>query len=165
VLAVATGCISTGAARRSIDTSVIMVMGAALGLAQAVEQSGLSDVVAVSIQGASASVGPLGVLIIVYMAGMVLTEIVTNVAAAALLFPVALGAATALGVDSRPFILATSISAAMSLATPLGYQTNMMVYGPGGYRFTDFLRMGLPLQLGCGAVAITTISLLYDVSF
>jgi len=93
----------------------------------------------------------------------VLTEMVTNTAAAALLFPLALAVAHAQGLDPRPFAIATSVAASISLATPLGYQTNMMVYGPGGYRFLDFVRMGLPLQLVCGVVALTAIALLYGV--
>ncbi|MCA9559841.1 MAG: anion permease, partial [Myxococcales bacterium] len=92
---------------------------------------------------------------------MVLTELITNTAAAALLFPIALAAAEAAQVDPRPFAVATSVAASISLATPLGYQTNMMVYGPGGYRFVDFVRMGVPLQIVCGVIAVTALTIVY----
>ena len=76
-----------------------------------------------------------------------LTEIVTNNAAAALIFPVAIALAKSLGVDYMPFVIAIMVGASASFATPIGYQTNLMVYGPGGYRFTDFLRVGIPINL------------------
>ncbi|MEE2787863.1 MAG: SLC13 family permease [Myxococcota bacterium] len=159
--AIVSGCISVGAARRSVDTSVLVVMGAALGLATAFESSGLSSQVGAGLMAIAGPLGPWGLLVAIYITGLVLTELITNTAAAALLFPVALALAQAMGHDPRPFVLATSISAAVSLATPLGYQTNMMVYGPGGYRFVDFLKMGLPVQLVCGAVGILAIGVLY----
>lgn len=107
------------------------------------------------------SLGPVALLAMIYATGMLLTELITNTAAAALLLPIALAVAAQAGVDPRPFVLATSISASISLATPLGYQTNMMVYGPGGYRFVDFVKMGVPVQLACGAAAVTALALLY----
>ena len=163
LLVVLSGCISVGAARRSIDAPVLVVIGAALGIAVAFEKSGVADLVSAVIAGAAPVVGPIGLLALIYVLGMVLTEFLTNTAAAALLFPIALSAAVSIGADPRPFVLATSISAAVSLATPLGYQTNMMVYGPGGYSFKDFLRLGVPLQLVCGVVAVTALAFLYDV--
>ena len=164
VLAVLTGCISVGAARRSIDPSVLIVIAAALGIATAFEKSGVAGTFSAFLVSAGPVVGPVGLLALVYVLGMLLTEVLTNTAAAALLFPIAVAAAQAIGVDPRPFVLATSISAAVSLATPLGYQTNMMVYGPGGYRFSDFLRMGIPLQLACGFVTVTMLAFLYDLT-
>ena len=94
---------------------------------------------------------------------LVLTELVTNNAAAALMFPIALVAASAVEADPRPFAIAVAIAASLSLATPLGYQTNLMVYGPGGYRFSDFLRMGVPLQLLLGVLAVALIAVLWSV--
>ncbi len=161
MLMIATGCLSTGQARRSIDLSVLMVIGAALGIARAFEKTGLADALADQVLVVAPYVGSVGTLVVVYIVGMLLTEVVTNTAAAALLLPVALAVAANQGLDPRAFALATTIAASLSLATPLGYQTNMMVYGPGGYRFTDFLRMGVPIQLVLGAVAVAVLSLRY----
>lgn len=160
---VVAGCVSFGAARRAVDISVLVVIAAALGLARAIDDTGLAALIAGQIHTLAADVGPLGLLIMIYVAGMCLTELITNTAAAALLLPIVLAITAAEGIDPRPYVLATSIAASLSLATPLGYQTNMMVYGPGGYRFTDFLRMGLPVQLVCGVVAIIALAALYGV--
>ena len=163
MLVIAAGCLSSGAARRALDLSVLVVIAAALGLARALEQTGAAAALARVLTTVALDLGPLGMLATIYVCGMVLTELITNTAAAALLFPIALAMADAAGIDPRPFALATAVSCSLSLATPLGYQTNMMVYGPGGYRFADFLRMGLPLQLVCGVVAVTALHLLYGV--
>lgn len=159
--AVLAGCLSFGSARRSIDISVLVVVAAALGLGRAVERTGVAAAIADQVALVGGSLSPVLLLALIYVAGMVLTELITNTAAAALLLPIALAVAGDAGLDPRPFVLATSIAASLSLATPLGYQTNMMVYGPGGYRFADFLRMGLPVQLVCGAVAVGMLALLY----
>ena len=103
--------------------------------------------------------GPLAVLAAILLVTNLMTELVTNKAAAALFFPIALAAARQLEVDPRPFMLAVSLAAAASFATPLGYQTNLIVYGPGGYRFTDFVRVGLPMNLL--AVAVATFAIGY----
>lgn len=161
MLMVATRCLSAGQARRSIDLSVLIVIGAALGIARAFEKTGLASALADQVLVVAPYLGAVGTLAVVYVVGMLLTEVVTNTAAAALLFPVALAVAANQGLEPRAFVLATSIAASLSLATPLGYQTNMMVYGPGGYRFTDFVRMGVPIQLVLGAVAVALLSLRY----
>ncbi|MCB9529550.1 MAG: SLC13 family permease [Myxococcales bacterium] len=161
VLAVVTGCLSFGAARRAVDISVLIVVAAALGLARAVEDTGIAAAIAAELAAIGLSLGPVALLAMIYATGMLLTELITNTAAAALLLPIAIAVAAQAGVDPRPFVLATSISASISLATPLGYQTNMMVYGPGGYRFVDFVKMGVPVQLACGVAAVTALALLY----
>ncbi|MDX1646300.1 MAG: anion permease, partial [Longimicrobiales bacterium] len=84
-----------------------------------------------------------------------------NNAAVALLFPVAISVAGSLEVDPRPFVIAVTVAASMSFATPLGYQTNLMVYGPGGYRFTDFVKVGVPLQIMVGGLAVLLIPVLW----
>ena len=93
---------------------------------------------------------------------MFTTELLSNNAAAVLVFPIALSAAAALGVDPRPFIMATTFAASASFSTPIGYQTNTLVYGAGGYRFVDFLRVGLPLNLTFGAIAVVVIPLIWS---
>ena len=164
VLAVVCGCTSFGAARRSIDLSVLIVIAAAIGIARAFEVTGVADAAATLIGELGLQLGGIGLLACVYLVGMVLTEVLTNTAAAALLLPIALALAAQAGLDPRPFVLATSISAAVSLATPLGYQTNMMVYGPGGYRFVDFVKMGVPIQLVCGVVAVAMLAWTYGMA-
>lgn len=161
MIAVIGGCLTFGSARRAIDISVLVVVAAALGLGRAVEHTGVAATIAHAVTGLAGDLGPVLLLALVYATGMLLTELITNTAAAALLLPIALAVAGDAGLDPRPFVLATSISASLSLATPLGYQTNMMVYGPGGYRFVDFLKMGAPVQLACGVVAVTALKLWY----
>jgi di/tricarboxylate transporter len=156
--AIALGCLSPGDARRSVDASVLIVIAASLGIARALEQSGAAAAIAGLVVAAGVGLGPLGVLAGVYLVTMLLTELITNNAAAALVFPVATAVAAELGLDPRPFAVAVAVAASLSLATPLGYQTNLMVYGPGGYRFTDFMRLGVPLQLSLAVIALVVIS-------
>ena len=99
--------------------------------------------------------GPIGAVSAIYFMTMVLTSLITNTAAAALMVPIALSMAETVGVDnSRGFIFAVAFGASACFATPLGYQTNLMVYGPGGYRFTDFLRLGLPMHVVTAVMAL-----------
>lgn len=159
--AVAIGCLSPGDARRSIDASVLIVIASSLGIARALEVSGAADAIAHLVALTSQDLGPLGALVVVYLVTMLLTEFVTNNAAAALIFPIAIATATEIGADPRGFAVAVAVAASLSLATPLGYQTNLMVYGPGGYRYTDFLRLGVPLQILLGAVAVVVIVVIW----
>ncbi len=154
-LMVALRCVPIGSARGAVDWSVLVVIAAALGFGKAIEKSGLANDLADFIVEAGKTVGgPVGVLIGVYLLTNVLTELVSHIGAAAIVFPVALAVADALGVDARPFAVTIAIAASASFATPIGYQTNLMVYGPGGYRFADFLRIGLPMNLLVMIVAI-----------
>lgn len=152
---VLTGCLSGPSARRSIELPVLVAIAAAFGLGEAIRASGLDRWLAEVLVGFGAS-DPWTALVAMYIATAILTELVTNNAAAALMFPFGLSLAARLDVSPMPFCVAVMFAASASFATPIGYQTNLMVYGPGGYRFTDFLRVGLPLQIAC---AITTCSL------
>ena len=105
----------------------------------------------------SSSFGPIASLAVIYFVTLLLTEAVTNTAAAALMFPIAVATAQQLGIDSRGFIMAICVAASCGFATPVGYQTHLIVYGPGGYQFTDFVRVGVPLDLLCGVVAVLVI--------
>ena len=98
--------------------------------------------------------GTYAVLAGTYVATRIVTELVTTRAAAVLMFPLAVSTAMALGVDARPFVMATTFAAAASFVTPTAYTTNMLVYGPGGYRFTDFIKVGLPLDVVLTVMAI-----------
>jgi di/tricarboxylate transporter len=143
-------CVPIGSARQAVDWQVLVVIAAALGFGAAITQSGLADTLAGWLVSAGhALAGKLGVLIGIYLLTSLLTELISNVGAAAITFPIALAAAHSLGpdVDPRPFAVAIAVAASASFATPIGYQTNLMVYGPGGYRFADFLRAGVPMNL------------------
>lgn len=145
VLLVAVGVMTPLEARRSVDIEVIVVIASAFGVAAAMETSGLAVLVADGLVSVFDSLGPRGVLLGVVVATIVLTEMITNNAAALLMFPIAVATAGAGGLDPRGAAIAVAVSASASFLTPIGYQTNMMVYGPGGYRFTDYARLGLPL--------------------
>ncbi len=151
---IALGCCSLNQARQSIDWSLLVVIAAALGIGKAIELSGLADVVASQIIGLAGG-HPWWVLAAVYLVTMVFTELITNNAAAVLVYPIAMAASRSLNADAMPFVIAIAIGASAGFATPFGYQTNLMVYGPGGYRFTDYLRVGIPLDLLFMAVTVT----------
>jgi di/tricarboxylate transporter len=153
-------CVSGPIARRSIDWQVLTVIGASLGVGKAMEVSGAAQVVVDAFLGL-ANGNPWLALVIVYGVTMVFTELMTNNAAAALVFPVAMSTAQTLGVSHLPFIYAIMIAASCGFATPIGYQTNLMVFGPGGYRFRDFLVFGGTLNLVVWAVAVAFIPLIY----
>jgi di/tricarboxylate transporter len=147
-LMVATRCVSLGNARRSVDWQVLVVIFAALGFGTAIDRSTLASGAAHLVVDAAQSIGgQVAVFIAVYVLTSLLTEIISNIGAAAIVFPIAIAVADTLGVDARPFCVVIAIAASASFATPIGYQTNLMVYGPGGYRFSDFLRVGVPMNL------------------
>jgi di/tricarboxylate transporter len=136
--------LSPDEARRAVDLEVIGVIASAFGLAAAVETSGLAEAVATGLVTAFQPLGPTGVLLGLVLTTVVLTELITNNAAALLMFPIAVAAAGAEGLDPRGAAIAVAVAASASFLTPIGYQTNTMVYGPGGYRFSDYVRLGAP---------------------
>lgn len=133
-------------ARKSVDWVVLVTIAGSLGLGKAMEVSGAAGQIAQGITGFAGS-SPWLTLAAVYLMTMILTELVTNNAAAVLMFFVAESAATKLGVDFKPFAITVMMAASASFSTPLGYQTNLMVLSPGGYKYTDYLRVGLPLNV------------------
>ena len=157
---IAFGCCSPNQALRSIDWSVLMVIAAALALGQALDSTGAAEAIATRVI-ALAGNNPLWVLAAIYAVTTVLTEIITNNAAAALVFPIALSLANQLGVSSLPFVISIMVAASASFATPIGYQTNLMVCGPGGYKFSDFMRVGIPLNILYGVMTVAIAPLLY----
>ena len=151
---VVSGCLRGNALRRAVDLPVLIVIGAALGIGKAVETTGLAAVAATGIE-AVAVFGPVVTLLVVYGIANGLAELITNKASAVLMLPVALAVAADLGVDWVPFAVAVTVGSAASFLTPIGYQTNLMVLAPGGYRYTDFTRAGLPVSLIVCVVTIT----------
>jgi len=148
-------CLSISEARESIDWQVLIVIAAALGIGNAMDVTGVASQAAGSIIGFAES-HPYIALAAVYVVTWLLTETITNNAAAVLMFPFAISISATLGTDYMPFVMTIMFAASASFATPIGYQTNLMVYGAGGYKFSDFLRIGLPLNL---IVAVITILL------
>ena len=161
IILVLTRTANTGEVRRTIDWRVLIIIAMSLGIANAVKQSGLADVLAHIIVRIGDHFGVLGVLTSIYFFTSIYTVVITNNAAAAMLFPIAVSAASAINSDQRGFAIAIMIAASASFATPISYQTNLMVYGPGGYRFRDYLMIGAPLQLGMGVIAIALIYYFY----
>ena len=151
---VVTGCLRGPALRRAVDVPVLIVIGAALGIGQAVEVTGLAALAARGIE-AVAPLGAVATLLVVYLVANVLAELVTNKASAVLMLPVALAVAADLGVDWVPFAVAVTVGSAASFLTPIGYQTNLMVMSAGGYRYTDFARAGAPVSALVCAVTVT----------
>lgn len=146
--------LSAREARASIDLDVVIMIAASFGLGAAIETSGLAAGVAGVLVSGLGGLGDIGVLLGIVLATVALTELITNNAAAVLIFPIAINAAVGIGADVRAFALAVAVAASASFLTPIGYQTNTMVYGAGGYRFGDYARLGLPLTI----IVIATIT-------
>lgn len=161
VACAASGVMARGEARRAVDPSVLMVIGASFGLATSMEKTGAAQVIADQLVGFGAQIGVFGTLASIFIATMLLTETISNNAAAALMFPIAIVTANELGLPPQAFAVSVAIAASLSFITPLGYQTNMMVYGPGGYRFLDFLRLGLPIQVVAATTALVSVYFFY----
>ncbi len=149
-------CCTTYEARRSVDWAILIVIGAAIGIGAAMEKSGAADAIAGGLLNLAGE-NPHLSLAAVYLATMLCTELITNNAAAVLMFGIGLKAAESLNVSETPFVIAVMIAASASFLTPFGYQTNLMVYGVGGYRVSDYLRFGLPLSMIVFAIAMLVI--------
>ncbi|WP_345969917.1 SLC13 family permease [Sulfurimonas sp. HSL1-6] len=140
---------------------LVLIIGSALGIAQVLMNSGVAEMLGNGIKEATGSMGIYGTFAAVYLMTFLLTEIITNNAAAALSFPVAYATATALGADPMPFIMAVAYGASASFMSPYGYQTNLMVYGPGGYKFADFVRIGLPVSVLYSALVLALVPIFF----
>lgn len=158
---IAARCLTGPEAVRAVDVRVILAIAASFGIGEALHKTGAAREIAQGLLEAVRPFGPIGILGGVYLSTMVLTELITNNAAAVLMYPIAAAAAEAAGMEMRPFLFILMMAASASFSTPIGYQTNLMVYGPGGYRFTDFLRFGVPLQLLLAGVTVTIVSVLW----
>lgn len=155
-LMIITGCCSASQAERSLDLTVIITIAASFALGMALQKTGVAAYLAENIVDLSNGT-PWLLLILTYLTISVLTEIITNNAAALLMLPIVLEITEKADLNSVPFVFAIMMAASASFATPLGYQTNLMVYGPGGYRFTDFLKVGVPMNVITAIVTITVL--------
>jgi di/tricarboxylate transporter len=154
---VAFGVLTAVEARNAVDLDVILMIAASFGIGAAMEKSQLADRLAELVIGGFGGLGTLGTVLGILLATLLVTEIITNNAAAALMFPIAFASAEKLGQDPRLFAMVVAVAASCSFLTPIGYQTNTMVYGPGGYRFGDYARLGFPLTI---CVIVTTMLVL-----
>lgn len=152
-LMILTGCCSVSQAEKSLDLTVLITIAASFALGTALSKTGVADLLANNIIGLSGG-SPWLMLILTYVAVSLLTESITNNAAALLMLPIVLDMTETAGLNNEPFVFAIMMAASASFATPLGYQTNLMVYGPGGYHFKDFLKVGLPMNAFIGAVTL-----------
>ncbi|PTE13902.1 SLC13 family permease [Pseudogemmobacter blasticus] len=156
-----TRCVDSEEAFSFIDGRLLAMIFAMLAVGEGLDQSGAVELIVDAAAPALAGLSPFLLILAVYFIGLVLTEFLSNNAVAVIYTPVAIQLAQNLGYDPRPFVVAVMFSATLAFATPVGYQTNMMVYGPGGYRFSDFTRVGLPLNLLTMLVASALIPLLW----
>lgn len=154
---VLTGCLQPEEAYEGIDWSVIVLLGSLLPLGLAMQQTGTAEFLARSALGFTRTIGPWGLLFAVYLLTGLLTEVISNNATALVVTPIAAAAAQASGHSPTPFVIAVMLAASNSFMTPIGYQTNTFIYGPGGFRFIDFLRVGGPLSLITLCVATVVI--------
>ncbi|EWH00146.1 SLC13 family permease [Halomonas sp. BC04] len=154
-------CVPASKARRYVDLSVLIVIAASFALGAAMTKTGAAAQIAQWLLLID-NLAPWGALALVYLMTVVFTELITNNAAAVLMFPIAVAVAEQLGVSFMPFVIAIMFAASASFMTPLGYQTNLMVFGPGGYRFTDYLRLGAPLSLIIGITAVGLIPFVWS---
>lgn len=149
-----TGCLTPREAYKAIDWSIIFLLAGALALGLALEKTGLTTALATSLAYFSANLGPFVVVAGFLLLSMVVSEFMSNSGTVALLAPIALSTANQLGVNPMALLAAVTFGASASFAMPIGYQTSLMIYGPGGYRFKDFIRMGIPLDLLLAAIAL-----------
>ena len=161
IAVILTGCVDTREAYRSIEWPILFLIFGMLGLGKALENTGAARMMAESATDVLAPFGPVVVLAALYLLASVLTEMVTNNAVAILLTPIAISIAEGMGVDARPMVVAVMFGASASFITPIGYQTNTYVFGAGGYRFSDFPKVGLPLNLLLWVVAVILIPMLW----
>jgi di/tricarboxylate transporter len=156
-LMVVTRCLPAAEARAAVDLQVYLTLAAAFGMGKALEASGAADGLARLLEGLVGPDRPWLLLLSIYVSGIVVTEFLSNSAAAAILFPLAVAVAASAGLSPRPFVMGVALASSLSFLTPIGYQTNLMVMGPGGYLPSDFVRVGAPLTL---IVTLTALSLI-----
>lgn len=153
-LMVLTRCCTGPQARRGVDFQILVVIGAAFGIAAAMDKTGLAASIGRTIVTAGGAMGPWALLASIYFMTVVFTACMTNNAAAVLMFPIAVAVAGEQGLNPLPFVVGVAIAASCEFSTPIGYQTNLMVMGPGGYKWMDYTKFGGPLTILCGVVCV-----------
>ena len=148
-----TKCIDADEAFAQVDGRLLALIFAMLAIGKALQTSGAAELIASNLAPLLIGVAPWIALWLVYLIASTMTELLSNAAVAVVVTPIAITLAGQMGVDPRPFVVAVMLAASLSFATPIGYQTNTMVYSPGGYKFTDFMRLGVPMNLGMGLIA------------
>ncbi|KEJ89898.1 SLC13 family permease [Sulfitobacter donghicola] len=156
-----TGCIDADEAFSFIDGRLLALIFSMLCVGAALQHTGAVQLIVDGIAPALGNLPPAGVIFCVFLLTTVFTEIVSNNAVAVIMTPIAISLAAALGMDARALVVAVMIAASCAFATPIGYQTNTLVYGPGGYKFTDFMRVGVPLNLSMSLIASAVIPLIW----
>jgi len=156
-----TRCVEPDEAWSSLDGSTLVLIFAMLAFGQGLSNAGTMQLIVDWLRPLIADGSPLLVLVLVYAITSVMTETVTNNAVAVIMTPIAIGLAQAAGIDPRQLVVAVMVGASASFATPIGYQTNTLVYGAANYRFTDFLKIGVPMNIAVGAAVCTAITLFY----
>lgn len=156
-----TGCVDADEAFESVDWQILALILAMIAIGAGLERAGSVELIVESLGPVLAALPPIAVLAAVYILTSVLTEVVTNNAVAVVVTPVAIALALSLGLDPRPFVVAVMAAASASFATPIGYQTNTLVYAAGGYRFADFLKIGVPMNLLMGLVTVIVTPLIW----
>lgn len=147
--------------RRELDLSLLMILVCSLAIGVALEKSGTADLIATALISSGKSFGSIAVLSALFLVTIFLTALITNAAAVSIVFPIAMSIAEQMGLPHTPFFIAIAFAASGDFMTPIGYQTNLMVYGPGGYTFKDFLKVGAPLTLVYTVICIAFISYFY----
>ncbi len=163
VMLLVAGILHPAQLRQQFDAPLFLVLACSLAVGVALEKSGVAALLAGMIISAGEGMGGAGLITLVFLATTLLTSLITNPAAVAMMFPIALSMAEQSGLPTTPFFVAIAFAASGSFMTPFGYQTNLMVFGPGGYTFRDFIRVGVPLTIVYSAVCITFILSYYDV--
>jgi len=156
-----TGCIDADEAFSFVDGRLLALIFSMLAVGASLQQSGAVSLIVDGVSPALMELPPFLVVLVVFLLTSTFTEIVSNNAVAVIMTPIAIGLGAALGLDPRPLVVAVMIAASCAFATPIGYQTNTLVYGPGGYRFTDFTRIGLPLNLSTAVIVSLIIPLIW----
>lgn len=156
-----TRCVDPDEAFDAIDWRILFLIFGMLGLSLGMEKTGAAEILVSGVVGITHNIGPIGLLFAVYVLTSLLTEMISNNAVAVLIGPLVIALAEQLGLDPRPFIMAVMFAASASFATPIGYQTNTFVYGAGGYKFRDFLKIGIPLNIIFAILATAVIPMFF----